>query len=108
MKKTLVTLFTAVLAVLMCVSSFALTLDTAEAAAESTLVPADAALAAETIVPGLNVINGKAAIETFDDLENIPSTITWGGWTAISLSTDNAVTGKAIKATSGAQYTGLN
>lgn len=104
MKKTLAILFAVVLAVCMCVPSFALTLDTAESAAEATVIPEDASLQAETIVPGLNVINGEAAIETFDDLTAIPSTITWSGWTAMGLSADNAVTGNAIKATSGAQY----
>ena len=108
MKKTLAILFAVVLAVCMCVPSFALTLDTAESATEVNVIPEDASLQAETIVPGLNVINGEAAIETFDDLTEIPSTISWGGWTAMGLSTDNAVTGKAIKATSGSQYPSMN
>ena len=104
MKKTLAILFAVVMAMCMCVPSMALTLDTAESATEATVIPEDASLQAETIVPGLNVINGEAAIETFDDLTEIPSTITWSGWTAMGLSADNAVTGNAIKATSGAQY----
>ena len=44
MKKTLAILFAVVLAVCMCVPSFALTLDTAESATEATVIPEDASL----------------------------------------------------------------
>ena len=44
MKKTLAILFAVVLAVCMCVPSFALTLDTAESATEVNVIPEDASL----------------------------------------------------------------
>ena len=66
MRNTLRILFAVVLAFTMCVAGFALTLDTAESATETSVIPADAALAA-VHAPGLNALTGTADVVTFDE-----------------------------------------
>ncbi len=66
MRNTLRILFAVVLAFTMCVAGFALTLDTAETATETSVIPADAALAA-VHAPGLNALTGTADVVTFDE-----------------------------------------
>ena len=66
MRNTLRILFAVVLALSMCVAGFALTLDTAETATETSVIPADAALAA-VHAPGLNALTGTADVVTFDE-----------------------------------------
>ena len=103
MKNTLKILFAVVLVLSMCIAGSALTLETAETA-ENASAAEEATLAA-AIVPGINIVNGKASVETFNDhATGSTKLVTWGGFSQGWVDSGNANDGHYIKLTTGATY----